>query len=137
MNTRDPRSTLRRVLDANAVFSATSGLYFLLAAKPLGEFLGASPLVMAALAVVRFGYAALVALGASRANVSRGFVLFTVLADSTWLLGSVLMLVLPLFHFTTDAKWAIGVTAICMDAFATLQFLEWRKFASTQPALPP
>ncbi len=127
MNTPNPQFTLRRVLDANAMFSATGGLFFLLAAKPLGEFLGAPPLVMTILTVVMFGYAALITFNTSRADISRGFALFTVIGDSAWVLGSILLLVLPIFNFTPEAKWAIGVTAICVDIFATLQFMEWRK----------
>jgi hypothetical protein len=121
------QSTLRRILDANAVFSFTSGLFFFAARKPLGEFLGASPLVMTILTIVMFGYAALIAFNTSRPSINRGFVIFTVIGDSTWVLASILLLTLPIFHFTPDAKWAIGLTAICVDIFATLQFLEWRK----------
>ena len=119
--------TLRRVLDANAVFSATSGLFFLLAAKPLAEFLGASPLGMTILAVVLFGYAALIAFNSSRPAIRRGFALFAIISDSVWVLASILLLVAPWFAFSGEAKWAIGITAICVDVFATLQFLEWRK----------
>ena len=128
MNTQiTTQSTLHRVLEANAVFSATSGLFFLVASKPLGEFLGASPLVMNILAIVMFGYAALITFNTSRPVISRSFTLFTVIGDSAWVLGSILLLILPLFNFTADAKWAIGITAICVDVFATLQFLQWRK----------
>jgi hypothetical protein len=128
MNTQTvSQSTLRRVLEANAVFSATSGLFFLLAAKPLAEYLGASMLVMNILTIVMFGYAALIAFNMTRPVISRGFTLFTVIGDSAWVLASVLLLTLPIFNFSTDAKWAIGVTAICVDVFATLQFLQWRK----------
>lgn len=127
MNTHNPQITLRRVLDANAVFSATSGLFFFVAAKPLAEFLGASQLVMTILAFVLFGYAALIAFKTSRANIGRGFALVTIIGDSAWVLASILLLVLSFFNFSSDAKWAIGITAICVDIFATLQFLEWRK----------
>ncbi len=127
MNTRIPQFTLRRVLDANAAFSATSGLFFFAAVKPLGEFLGASPLVMTTLTIVMFSYAALIAFNTSRPVIGRGFTLFTVIGDSAWVLGSILLLVTPWFTFTRDAKWAIGLTAICVDIFATIQFLEWRK----------
>jgi hypothetical protein len=82
---------------------------------------------MIALAVVMFGYAMLIAYRTQRTVIDRGFTLFTVLGDSTWVLGSILLLVLPVFHITTEAKWAIGITAVCVDIFATLQFLEWRK----------
>lgn len=109
------------------MFSFTSGLFFSLARKPLGEFLGASPSVMIVLALVMFGYAALIAFNTQRAEINRGFTLFTVLGDSAWVLASVLLLVFPIFNFTGDAKWAIGITALCVDIFATLQFIEWRK----------
>jgi hypothetical protein len=128
MNTQTKSSNLHHILNANAMFSFTSGLFFLLAGKPLAAFLGASPLVMNILAAVMFSYAALIAFHTQRATpISRGFTLFTTIGDSAWVLASVLLLVLPIFNFTTDAKWAIGVTAICVDIFATLQFLEWRK----------
>ncbi len=127
MSTQNNPSTLRRVLDANAVFSATSGLFFFVAAKPFGEFLGVSPLVMMILTVVMFCYAALITFNTSRPVISRGFTLFTIIGDSAWVLGSILLLALPLFTFSAEAKWAIGITAVCVDIFATLQFLEWRK----------
>jgi len=127
MNTPNNQSTLRHILHANAMFSATSGLFFFLAAKPLAEFLGTTQLVMNILTIVMFGYAALIAFNTYRPTISRGFTLFTVLGDSGWVIASILLLVLPLFDFNTDAKWAIGITAICVDIFATVQFLEWRK----------
>ncbi len=58
---------------------------------------------------------------------SRGFTLLTVICDSAWVLASILLLTLPTFDFTADARWAIGLTAIYVDIFATIQFLEWRK----------
>ena len=118
---------LHHILNANAMFSFTSGLFFVLARNPLGEFLGASPTVMTILAVIMFFYAALIAFNTQREEIKRGFTLFTVLGDSAWVLASILLLVLPIFNFTSDAKWAIGITAICVDIFATIQFLEWRK----------
>lgn len=129
MNPSTSQSTLRRVLDANAVFSATSGLFFFVAARPLAEFLGASQTVMNVLVIVMLGYAALIAFNTSRPAIQRHFVLFTVFGDSAWVLASILLLVTGWFPFSVDAKWAIGLTAICVDAFATLQFLEWRKMS--------
>jgi len=127
MNTQINQSNLRRVLNANAIFSATSGLFFLVAAKPLAGFLGTTPLVMYILTIVMFGYAVLIAFNTYRPLISREFTLFTVIGDTAWVLASILLLVLPWFTFTSEAKWAIGITAICVDIFATLQFLEWRK----------
>jgi hypothetical protein len=125
MNIQTSQSNLRHILNANAMFSATSGLFFLLAAKPLAGFLNTTPAVMYILAVIMFGYAALIAFNTYRPEISRGFTLFTVIGDSAWVLASILLLLLP--WFSPDAKWAIGITAICVDVFATFQFLEWRK----------
>ena len=125
MNIQTDQSNLRRIFNANAVFSATSGLFFLLAARPLAEFLGTTPQIMFLLAVVMFGYAGLLAFYAARPVISREFTLCTVIGDTAWVLLSILLLLTP--WFTTEAKWAIGITAICVDAFATLQFLEWRR----------
>lgn len=127
MNIETNPFNLRHILNANAMFSFTSGLFFILAARPLAEFLGTMPPVMYALAVVMFGYAALIAFNTHRPTISREFTLFTVIGDAAWVLLSIILLLAPGFGFTPEAKWAIGVTAICVDIFATLQFLEWRK----------
>ena len=127
MNIQTNQSSLHHILNANAMFSATSGLIFFLAARPLAEFLGTTPPVMYILTIVMFGYAALIAFNTFRPEISRGFTLLTVIGDSAWVLLSVLLLVAPGLDFSPEAKWAIGVTAICVDIFATLQFLEWRK----------
>ena len=127
MQTQNNPSTLRRVLDANAVFSATSGLFFFIAARPISAFLGADPAVISVLTLMMFAYAALIVFNTSRPTISRGFVFSTVLGDTAWVLLSILLLVTGVFPFTSEAKWAIGITAVCVDLFATLQFLEWRK----------
>jgi NADH:ubiquinone oxidoreductase subunit 6 (subunit J) len=127
MNIQTNQANLRHILNANAMFSATSGIFFIITARPLAEFLGTMPIVMYMLAVVMFGYAALIAYNTSRPVISREFTLFTVLADSAWVLLSILLLITPGFDFSPEARWAIGITAICVDIFATLQFLEWRK----------
>jgi hypothetical protein len=127
MNTQNRSDRLSRILLANAVFCGTSGLIFALAARPLSAFLNTIPTVMTALGIGLLLYGAWVGYTVTRPVVSRGFTLFLILADSAWVLLSILLLVLPIFHFAADAKWAIGVTAIVVDLFATLQFLEWRK----------
>ena len=118
---------LSRILLANGVFCSTSGLIFSLTAKPLAEFLNTLPLFMTILGIGLIFYGAWVIYMATRSIITKGFSLFIVIADSVWVLLSILLLVLPAFNFAPDAKWAIGIIAICVDGFATLQFLEWRK----------
>ena len=127
MNIQTNSSKLHQILNANAVFSATTGLIFLLAAKPLAQFLSTTAPVMYVLAIGLLGYAALIAFNTFRPVISRGFVLFAVIGDTAWVLLSILLLIAPGCEFTSAAKWAIGITAVCVDLFATLQFLEWHK----------
>ncbi|MBI5295939.1 MAG: hypothetical protein HY869_10715 [Chloroflexi bacterium] len=127
MNIQTQSDRLGRILLANAVFCGTSGLIFTLAARPLSAFLGTSPPVMSVLGVDLLLYGAWAGYTVTRPVLSRGFTLFVILADSAWVLFSILLLILPIFHFDADAKWAIGITAIVVDIFATLQFLEWRR----------
>jgi NADH:ubiquinone oxidoreductase subunit 6 (subunit J) len=127
MNIQTNQSNLRHLLNANAMFSATSGLFFFLAASPLAAFFNTTPAMLYILGVVMFGYAVLIAFNTHRPEISREFTLFTVIGDSAWVLLSILLLLAPGFNFTPEAKWAIGITAVCVDIFATLQFLEWRK----------
>ncbi|MBI5950628.1 MAG: hypothetical protein HY865_03125 [Chloroflexi bacterium] len=126
MNTRNPHLRLHDILLANATFCFTSGLIFTLAASPLAGFLDTTQPVMIVLGVALMFYGVWLGFNATRPVIRRGFTLFTVIADSVWVLFSVLLLVLPVFDFTAGAKWAIGVTAICVDMFATFQFLQWR-----------
>lgn len=118
---------LSRLLVSNGTFCFTSGIIFTLAAEPLAGFLNTLPIVMTVLGVGLILYGAFITFMATRPVITRRFTLFTILADSAWVLLNILLLVLPIFTFTAEAKWAIGITAICVDAFATLQFLVWRK----------
>lgn len=127
MNAQTDRSKLRHILNANAVFSATSGLIFCLAAAPLAQFLSTTPPILYVLAITLFAYAVLIVFNTSRPAINHGFTLFIILSDITWVLISILLLVTPGLNFTPTAKWAIAVMAICVDTFATLQFLQWRK----------
>ena len=127
MQTQPTPLAIRRILDANAVFSATGALIFFVAARPLAAFLGASQPFKTGLSLGMLAYAALIAFNTSRPLLKRSFVFFTVIGDTTWVLLSILLIVTPWLPFTSDAHWAIGLTAICVDVFATLQFLEWRK----------
>lgn len=118
---------LSRILLANGVFCSTSGLIFSLAANPLSEFLNTVPVVMSVLGIGLVIYGAWAIYMATRRSLANFFAPLVIGADVIWVLFSVLLLVLPVFNYSAEAKWAIGITAICVEGFATLQFLEWRK----------
>lgn len=127
MNSQSPQLNLSRILLANATFCFTSGLIFTLAANPLAGFLDTVQSVTRGLGIALMLYGVWVGFNATRPVISRAFTLFSTLADSAWVLFSILLLVLPAFDFTAEAKWGIGIVAICVDLFATLQFLQWRR----------
>ena len=85
------------------------------------------PLAVLLLGIGLIGYAALLYLNASRPEISRSFVLFAVIADTIWVLLSVVLLLTNWMPFTGPGKWAVGIVAVIVDIFATLQFFEWRK----------
>lgn len=123
------RSTpIRRILYGNAIFSGLSGLFFVFASNPVAQFIGIeTPLIILGIGTGLIGYAVLIYANASRKEVSPSFVLSTIIADSAWVLLSVLLLITGWVPFSVEGKWAVGIIAAIVDVFATLQFLEWRK----------
>lgn len=120
--------SIRHILVGNAVFSAVSGVFLTLAPRPVSTFLGLDDSrAIFILGLVAITYAVLLFYSASRPPVSRGFVLFTVLADSLWVAVSILLLVTGWVPFSVEGKWAVGIAAMLVDVFATLEFLAWRK----------
>jgi hypothetical protein len=119
---------IRRVLLGNAIFSAVSGILLAFGSIPIARFLGIGPpLIILIIGIGLAGYAALLYTNASRAEIPRSFVLTAVIADSAWVVLSVILLVTGWVPFSSEGKWAVGIIAVIVDVFATLQFIEWRK----------
>ena len=128
MNTTTNQTFIRRILYGNAIFSGVSGLLFLVASNPIAKFLGLdASLVVLILGIGLVGYAVLIYTNASRVEISSAFVLFAIIGDSAWVLLSIILLLTSWVPFSVEGKWAVGIIAVIVDIFATLQFLEWRK----------
>ena len=128
MNAPANQTLIRRILSGNAIFSGVSGLLFILASNPIANFIGLDtslPLLIIGIGLI--GYAALIYTNASRTKISPSFVLIAIIGDSSWVLLSILLLVTGWVSFSMEGKWAVGIIAVVVDVFATLQFLEWRK----------
>lgn len=127
MNTNS-QIAIRRILLSNAIFSGVSGLLFTFASASVTRFLGVdASIVILLIGIGLAGYAFLIYQNASRSDISKAFVLTAVIADSTWVLLSLVLLLTSWVPFTAGGKWAVGIIAAIVDIFATLQFLEWRK----------
>ncbi|MBI3166985.1 MAG: hypothetical protein HYZ22_00795 [Chloroflexi bacterium] len=123
------QTSIRRILFGNAIFSGVSGLLFTFASASVARFLGIenASRVILLLGIGLVGYVALIYVNASRTEISRSFVLFAVIGDSTWVLLSIVLLLTGWVPFSVEGKWVVGIIAAIVDVFATLQFLEWRK----------
>jgi len=120
--------SIRHILNGNHIFSGLSGILFTLASQPVSTFLGIDARwIIFGLGLVLIGYSALLYFNAKRPTISRSFVLFAVIADSIWVAASILLLLTGWVPFSVEGKWAVGIVAMIVDAFATLQFIEWRK----------
>jgi hypothetical protein len=100
----------------------------MLVSNPISTFLGvqAGPFILA-FGISFLGYAGLVYYQASHPVISRPFVFFAICVDSAWVLGSILLLLTDWPPFALSGKWTVGLLAVVVDLFATLQFMEWRK----------
>ena len=120
--------SIRPILYANAVFSGLSGLIFSVASKAISAFLGIdAPIIILAIGLDLIVFAGLLYYFGSRPTISRNFVLFAIIADSIWVLGSILLLLTDWAALSVEGKWAVGILAIIVDIFAALQFFKWQK----------
>ena len=126
--TQTSNTSIRPVLYANAIFSGLSGLFFSVASKAISTFLGlnAAPYVLA-LGIGLIAFADILYIYAKRPTISSNFVLFAIIADSIWVLASILLLLTNWIPFSTEGKWLVGIIAIIVDIFASLQFFKWRR----------
>ena len=129
MNTKSQFVNIRRILYANAIFSGLSGLIFTFASKPIATFLGIAPSsgIILALGIGLMVFANVIYIFAKREEIPKRYVLFIIIADSLWVLDSILLLVTGWVPFTLESKWAVGIIAVIVDLFAMLQFFERRK----------
>ena len=128
VNTEKPQdSFLRQVLHGNGVFSEVSGLFFIVAAGPIGRFLGVeAPLVYVVLGIGLVGYGALLLLATRRVDV-RLVGKTAVALDLLWVIGSYTLILGNIVPFTIPGKWAIGIIAEVVALFAALQIYGlWR-----------
>jgi hypothetical protein len=117
-----PRSTLRRAMRGNALFSAVSGLVSLLAAGPLAAFMGLQPpLIFVVLGLLLLAYAALLTAVTSGEQVERKYGLAATVMDVAWVAGSVLILLTGQPELTVAGRWTVGLLAEAVAFFAVWQ----------------
>ena len=121
-------SFLRRVLQANGLFSALSGATLVAAAKPLASLFGlASPPIFIIVGALLAIYAAVLFGAAAREPVSRKLLLAAAILDSAWVIASAAGLLAGWFPITLAGKWAIVGIADVVAILAALEFYALRR----------
>ncbi len=114
---------LRRVLQANTVFSTVSGLLFTTASGSVATFLGGVPSsVILALGIGLLLFAAYVGYTAFSAPLNRQAALSIIIGDVAWVVASAILLFAGWISFTTAGWWAVAIIA---DIVAVFAVLEW------------
>lgn len=119
---------LRRVLQANGLFSAISGLILTFAPGPVGSFLGLDmPFVLAAIGISLMVYAVGLFQTAARDPLNRQFVMAAIMLDIAWVAGSAVILFTPWLSLTVGGWWDIAIVADIVAVFAALQYYGLRR----------
>ena len=114
---------LRRTLQGNGIFCGMSGAAFMVGAWPLTTFLGLStPIILLVLGLVLLLTAISLFRAAAPHSIDYRTGLLYAIIDSMWVVGSVILLLTSWIPFTTEGKWAVGVVAIIVALFASLEF---------------
>ena len=113
--------TLKSTLTTNGVFSGLTGIASVGAAGPLANLLGvAATGLLLALGIGLIGYAFGLFLTAARLPRTRGSAWMATVLDTTWVLGSILLIEAGLLTAVGNAL--VGVVAVPVLLFAVLQF---------------
>ena len=114
---------LRRTLQGNGIFCGLSGAAFMVGAWPLTTFLGLStPIILLVLGLILLLTALSLFRAAAPHSIDYRIGLLYAIIDSMWVVGSVILLLTSWIPFTTEGKWAVGVVAIIVALFASLEF---------------
>jgi hypothetical protein len=121
-------SLLRTVLRGNTLFSLVSGITLVIGAGTLSVFTGIEPAIV--LTVVGVGliiYAAFLWYVAAPQTPNRRLVWSVIVADTLWVVGSIILLFADPLSLTIAGKWAVGILADVVATFAVLQYLGLRR----------
>jgi hypothetical protein len=121
---------LRRALLGNACFSTLSGIAFLVASKPLAEFIGlAQPAVLIPVGLSLLVFAAGLLQNARRDTVNRTEATIAVVLDFAWVVGTGVVVLAGVLN--TAGNWTAAIIADVVLVFAVLQALGLRRQRQT------
>jgi len=125
---KNNNSRLHIAMRSNALFCDMSGLLMILAAKPLSRFLGIDQSgILVGLGIGLFAWALMLFWGSIQDEIPTWLAWLTIDGDLAWVVGSVIVLLLPALSFTVPGKWTIAIIADIVLIFAIWQFFALRK----------
>jgi hypothetical protein len=113
---------------ANSIFCALCGLLLAVGAEPIATFLGWStfvPLIIICIGLLLYSAQLLRRLVRRPVDALTGMVY--AIADTVWVVASVILLLTGWVPFTTGGEWAMVIQAIIVADFAILEFLGARR----------
>ncbi len=119
---------LRNTLRGNAAFSIITGLAFVLAKRPLAEFIGFSPdwaLLIVGLTLLPFAY--IVYRIATQTPIDIRAAKSIITMDVIWVIASFIFLFLAWTPLTIAGRWFIFLQAEAVSTFAIFQFIGVRR----------
>ncbi len=126
ITSNSPSKLLRRTLQANAAFSALSGIIAIAGAKTLSLLLGVNvSSLLIGMGVALLAYAAVLLLNARRENIKLQEAWLAVVLDAAWVIGSVILIFAG--TLSTTGNWLVAVVADIVLIFAVLQFFGIRR----------
>ncbi len=129
--TSTPNTLLRKALRANALFSFTSGLLFMIASNNLAKFLGiadtsilglfGSSVLLAIIGFNLLGFAGIIWYVSSQSPIVKLQVQVISGLDFGWVIGTALILLTNILPLTRGGSWLLLIIAEVVLLFALLQ----------------
>ena len=122
------RINLKKVMLANAIFSATFGMIMLVLNSDITELMGLkSSWLLPLIGVGLLGFAATVAYQVTRQVISAMQVKSIVIQDLVWVVASIVVLLTDIGELSYSGKVLIALIAIAVADFALLQWIGLRR----------
>ena len=117
---------LRRVLQANAVFSTTSGIALVVAVGPLAALMGVGrSWILLVIGAVLLVFAVTLLVNSLRGEINENDVVQAIISDGVWVAASTVITVMGIL--TTAGTWVVAIVACLVLSFAILQAAGLRK----------
>jgi len=124
---------LRRVLQANAVFSTISGIAMVAFAGPLAAIMGVGRAwILLAIGVVLLIFAVTLLANSRRGKINQNEVVQAIISDGVWVAGSAVIAFMGIV--STTGMWIVAAVALVVFAFALLQGVGLRRLRFCQAA---